>query len=384
MKDLKIIDVETTVFKYGSTVASDSAGHTHPAPEYEKLQTLTKILTDEGADGYCFGGSKETNDRVIKPALIGENPLNRERIWQKFYRHLQGSRGGLNDRQLAVVDMALWDFAGRYLKQPVSKLLGGYREKVKAYGSTMCGDELVGGLNTPEAYGEFAQRLLKQGYKAIKLHTWMPPISWAPDPKMDVAACRKVRESVGGEIPLMLDCYHCYNREEALYIGRELERINFHWLEEPMDEHNTSSYIWLTSNLDIPIVGPETAEGKLWTRAEWIVNEAADISRGGVMDVGGITPLMKTVHLCEAFGVRLEIHGNGPGNLQVLGAMSIPGEYYERGLLHPFLNYERPTPWLREIVDPMDSEGYVHISQKPGLGLDIDWDYIEENKVKSE
>jgi len=151
-----------------------------------------------------------------------------------------------------------------------------------------------------------------------------------------------------------------------------------------MDEHNISSYVWLTEKLKIPVVGPETAEGKLWTRAEWIVRGAADIIRGGVMDVGGITPLMKIVHLCEAFGVRLEIHGAGAGNLHVLGAMSIPGEYYERGLLHPFLDYEKPAPWLREIVDPMDSDGYVPIPQKPGLSLEINWDYIEKNIVRTE
>jgi L-alanine-DL-glutamate epimerase-like enolase superfamily enzyme len=110
------------------------------------------------------------------------------------------------------------------------------------------------------------------------------------------------------------------------------------------------------------------------------VRGASDISRGGVTDLGGITPLIKTAHLCESFGVRMEVHGSGMGNLHVLGAMDFPGEYYERGLLHPFLNYEEPQPWLNEIVDPMDDEGYVHISPKPGLGMDINFDYIQANK----
>jgi L-alanine-DL-glutamate epimerase-like enolase superfamily enzyme len=279
--------------------------------------------------------------------------------------------------------MALWDLAGRYLNQPVCKLLGGYREKVRAYGSTMCGDEMDGGLNSPEAYGRFAETLVKQGYTAVKLHTWMPPIEWAPDPKMDVAACKAVREAVGDDVPLMLDCYHCYNREQALYIGRELEKLDFYWFEEPMNEHNVSSYVWLAEKLDIPILGPEIVEGKIWSRADWIVRGAADIIRGGVGDVGGITPLIKMAHLCEAFGVRLEIHGGGAGNLQVLAALGIPGEFYESGLLHPMYDYEKRTPWLREKLDPMDKQGYVHISQKPGLGMDINWDFIEENTVRT-
>jgi L-alanine-DL-glutamate epimerase-like enolase superfamily enzyme len=245
----------------------------------------------------------------------------------------------------------------------------------------MCGDEIEGGLNSPEAYGNFAAALVKQGYPAIKLHTWMPPISWAPDPQQDVAACRAVREAVGNTIPLMLDCYHCYTREEALFIGRELQELDFYWFEEPMDEHNITSYVWLADQLEIPIVGPETAEGKLWTRAEWILRNAADILRGGVQDVGGITPLIKIIHLCEAFGLRLEIHGGGPGNLQILGAMGIPGEYYERGLLHPHFDYDNATPWLNQVIDPMDQQGNIRIPQRPGLGLDINWKFIEKNRV---
>jgi L-alanine-DL-glutamate epimerase-like enolase superfamily enzyme len=121
----------------------------------------------------------------------------------------------------------------------------------------------------------------------------------------------------------------------------------------------------------------------MYTRAEWILRGASDISRGGVMDVGGITPLMKTIHLCESFGVRCEIHSPGAGNLHVLGAMGIPGEYYERGLLHPFIDYEKPDPYLKEIIDPMDEEGYIHMPQKPGLGMEIDFDYIGDNLVAS-
>ncbi|RLI05009.1 enolase [Candidatus Bathyarchaeota archaeon] len=381
VKTLKIIDIETIIFKYESQIGSDIAGHAHPSEEHDAYQSLTRIVTDEGIDGFCFGGNKKINDRIIKPALIGKNPMDREKIWQYLYRDLQGSRGLISDRQLAVIDMALWDFAGRYLNMPVYKLLGGYREKVKAYASTMVGDEIEGGLNSLEAYADFAEKLVKQGYKAIKLHTWFPPIEWAPNPEMDIAACRAVREAVGEDIALMLDCYHSYNREEALYIGRELEKLGFYWFEEPMDEHNISAYVWLAENLEIPILGPETLEGKIWTRLDWILSGAADMIRGGVMDVGGITPLMKLVHLCEAFGVRLELHGAHPGNLQVLGAMGIPGEYVERGLLHPLLDYESSTPWLKEKIDPMDGDGYVRISQKPGLGMEIDWKFIEENRV---
>lgn len=378
---MKIVDVTTQVFGYRTQIVRDSEGHAHPGPEHDASQCLLRIATDDGAEGYCFGADPQVIAHIVRPALLGEQPFYRERIWQRLKEWQRLHSGTLSDKVLCAVDLALWDLIGRCLGQPVHRLLGAVRDKVPAYASTMCGDELPGGLATPADYAAFAIQCRERGYTAFKLHTWMPPIAWAPDWRKDVGACRAVAEAVGADMRLMLDPFHFYSREEALFIGRALEQLGFYWLEEPMDEHSTASYVWLAQQLAIPVVGPETAEGKLQTRAEWIVRGASDISRGGVWDVGGITPLVKIAHLCEAFGVRMEVHGGGVGNLHVLCAMSIPGEYYERGLLHPLLEYDRPPPWLREPVDPLDDQGYVHVSQRPGLGFAIDFDYIREHTL---
>ncbi|MDE0608684.1 MAG: hypothetical protein OXH77_02050 [Anaerolineaceae bacterium] len=129
--------------------------------------------------------------------------------------------------------------------------------------------------------------------------------------------------------------------------------------------------------------GPETAKGGLRTRAEWMLRNAADISRVGTQDVGGLTPTMKIYHLAEAFGMQCESHGNGVGNLHALCATSVAGNYHERGLLHPFIDYETPPPWLNVLPDPMDDDGMVYVPQGPGLGLDINFDYIRDNLVSS-
>ena len=378
---MKITEIIAQTFTYTSNITRDSEGHTHPGPEHEARQTLLRIATEEGVEGYAFGVNPDIIRSIVAPMLLGEDPFYRERIWQKLKERQRLHLGTLSDRVLSTVDQALWDLAGRALNQPVYKLLGGFRDKVPAYASTMCGDDLPGGLDTPEAYAEFALACQARGYPAFKLHTWQPPIPGAPDVKRDVAACAAVRAAVGDEMPLMLDPFHYYSREEALYLGKALEELHYYWMEEPMDEHSMASYVWLTEQLALPMVGPETAEGKMYTRAEWIVRGASDISRGGVGDVGGITPLVKTAHLCESFGVRMEVHGGGAANLHVLCAMGIPGEYYERGLLHPFVDYEQPAPWLNALEDPLDDEGYVHVSRLPGLGQDINFDYIQAHIV---
>jgi L-alanine-DL-glutamate epimerase-like enolase superfamily enzyme len=381
---MHIIDITAQRFHHRSNIVRDSEGHTHPGAEHDAVQSLLTIHTDAGLVGYSFGSLPRTTlENLIKPILVGQDPFFRERIWQTLRERQRLNLTLLHDRALALLDMALWDLAGRAVGQPVHRLLGAYRDKVPAYASTMCGDDLERGLNTPQAYAEFALWCKERGYPAFKLHTWQPPIPGAPDPKRDIAACAAVREAVGPDMPLMLDPYHYYGREESLYLGRELEKLNYYWMEEPMDEHSMSSYVWLCENLSLPICGPETAEGKMFTRAEWIKYGAADIVRGGVADVGGITPLIKIAHLAEAFGMRMEVHGGGPGNLHVLCAMGIPGEFYERGLLHPLIDYEQPPPWLNRLVDPMDDQGYVHVCQDPGLGWDISFDYIEANLLET-
>jgi L-alanine-DL-glutamate epimerase-like enolase superfamily enzyme len=381
---MKIANITVQTFRYRSQTVRDSEGHGHPGPEHDATQSLVAITTDEGAAGYCFGAiARGTLENLVKPIVVGEDPFYRERIWQALRERQRLNLTTLHDRVLMIVDMALWDLAGRILGQPVHKLLGAMRDKVPAYASTMCGDDLPGGLDTPEAYAKFAIQCKERGYPSFKLHTWQPPYPGAPNVRRDIAACAAVREAVGPEMPLMLDPFHYYSREEALYLARELEKLEYYWMEEPMDEHSMSSYVWLCENTRLPICGPETAEGKMYTRAEWIKYGACDLVRGGVGDVGGITPLIKIAHLAEAFGMRMEVHGGGVGNLHVLCAMGNPGEFYERGLLHPFIDYDKTPAWLHKPVDPMDEQGYVHVSPDPGLGLDINFDYISAHLAES-
>ncbi len=382
---MKIIDVSVRVFTHMSNQVHDSDGHSHPGDPHQVRQALLTITCDDGSEGHCLAPPEAVRpyliNNFVKVVLLGEDPFAREKLFQGLLHWQRGSGAMLTDRTLAIVDLALWDLAGRKLGVPVYRLIGSYRDKVPAYGSTMCGDELPGGLATPEDYGRYAEWLVKRGYKAIKLHTWMKPVSFAPDPKMDVKACAAVREAVGPDMPLMIDAYHGYSRSDALWLGQQIQKLGFTWYEEPMNEFSISSYAWLAANLDIPVIGPETADGKHHMRAEWIKAGACDISRTGVHDVGGITPSLKIIHLAESFGMDCEIHGTGPGNL-TLTAVQKNGRWYERGLLHPFIDYDIVPEYLHSRADAMDADGFVQLPQSPGLGDDINFDYINSNLVK--
>lgn len=384
---MRIESIKVTTFTYPTRRCSDSAGHSHPGDESLAKMAMLTITADDNSQGYAFVTPEIIRpyivDSFFKKVLIGQNPFNREKIWHELVHWQRGSAQQLTDRAIAIVEQAIWDLIGRKLNMPVHKLLGGYREKVPAYGSTMCGDELKGGLSTPDEYGDFAEKLVLKGYKAIKIHTWMPPVSFAPSPIMDVKACAAVREAVGPDIALMIDGYHWYSRSDAIYIGRELQKLNFTWFEEPMEEQSMDSYIWLSKNLDIDIVGPESLSGKYLSRADWVKHGACDILRAGVNSAGGLTPCLKVAALAESFGMDCEIHGNGAPNLNVIGAIK-NCRWYERGLLHPFLNYDEPPAYLNSIVDPMDKDGFVHLPTLPGLGEDINFNYIATNTLTVE
>ncbi len=360
-------------------------------PEGKIVQTLTKIVTDEGVEGYYFGGhghgdqdgipvdQREILEGRIKSLLVGRDPFDREKFWHWMWV------ANIQENLLSAVDCALWDLQARAMGVPIHKLLGGCRDKVKAYAST------YPNIGSPEVYAQNALECKQQGYQAYKIHPYYfwDPATGEPDPgrpshvDYDIEACRLVREAVGDDMVLMFDPWGTYrNYEEALKVGRALEELDFYWYEHPMNEYRVAAYEKLAAELDIPILSPEIAAGSIYSRADWILRGASDMSRIDVLR-GGITGSHKMAAICEAFGMKLEMHMAGFGNLQILGATSEDVcEYYERGLIGPGVDYETPVPYWEEICDPMDSNGYVSIPQEPGMGYKIKWDYIEDNRIE--
>jgi L-alanine-DL-glutamate epimerase-like enolase superfamily enzyme len=382
---MKITDVEVIPFEVHRKAFSRGEWH-----ETQALQTITRIRTDTGDEGYCLGGHghgdrdgllPDERKRLVgigRSLLVGQDPFDRERFWHWMWV------SKTPENLLSVIDMALWDLQGRLFDVPVHKLLGGCRTRVKAYAST------YPNMGTVEAYAEHALTCKARGYRAYKIHPYYfaDPETLTPVPGRpshvdeDIAVCRAVREAVGEEMALMFDPWGTYcTYEDALRVGRALEELDFIWYEHPMPEYRVRSYETLCRALEIPVLSPEIAAGSLYTRADWILRDASDMSRIDVLR-GGITGVKKMVSICEAYGVRCEIHMSGFGNLQILGATSEDVcEYYERGLEAPGLDYDVPPPYLKSIADPMDEEGYVSIPQMPGLGYQIDGSYIEAHRL---
>jgi L-alanine-DL-glutamate epimerase-like enolase superfamily enzyme len=365
-------------------------GHALPLPDTELMQTVLTIETDEGVSGHFIGGGTHGDQEGlnivdqnlilgrIRDLIIGQNPFDREMIWQWLLV------AWFPENVASVIDNALWDLAGRATNLPVYKLMGGARDKVKAYAST------YPNIGKPKVYAEHALACKKEGYIAYKIH---PHYFWNPETgkptpgrpsniKADIETIHLVREAVGPDYVLMYDPWGTYmSIEETIKVGRELEKLNYYWYEHPMPEYRVESYVRLCKELTIPILSPEIIAGGVYSRADWMLRGASDMSRIDVVR-GGITGARKTAVVAEAYGIRCELHMAGWGNLQVMGATSEDtSEYYEKGLLAPGVDYDKPHPYLKNNCDKIDSEGYVHLPQKPGMGYEIEWDYINDNLI---
>jgi L-alanine-DL-glutamate epimerase-like enolase superfamily enzyme len=384
---VKITDIKIKTFK---TYADRwDVGHALPVPKAELMQTILSIETDEGITGNYLGGGSHGDAeglnivdqqmilKRILPLIKGQDPFDREMVWKWLWVN------NTPENVASVIDNALWDLAGQAFKTPVYKLMGGAgREKVKAYAST------YPNIGVPRVYAEHALACKNEGYQAYKIH---PHYFWNPETgqptpgrpsniKADIETCHLVREAVGPDYVLMFDPWGTYmSMEEAIKVGRELEKLDFYWYEHPMPEYRTESYVRLSKELSIPILSPEIIAGGVFSRAEWILRGAGDMSRIDVVR-GGITGARKTAIVAEAYGLRCEMHMAGWGNLQVIGATSEDtSEYYEKGLLAPGVDYDAPHPYLHNTCDKIDAEGFVHMPTGPGMGYEINWDYIDGN-----
>jgi L-alanine-DL-glutamate epimerase-like enolase superfamily enzyme len=360
---MKITDVTLTLFAWSGIPPTTYGRHTGRFSGASELGLLT-LATDGGLEGHAFLGSAMRSAALdgasllsaLKPIVMGQDPLERERLWQAMWQRSRQT----TLRAIGAVDVALWDLGGKIAGLPIHQLIGGYRESVPAYASSAV-------LPTAEAYAEEAARFKAQGWKAYKIH---PPT----EPATDIAICEAVRRAVGGDYTLMLDSTWAYQYPEALRVGRAVEDLGFHWYEDPLADDDLYNYVKLKQHLAIPILATEYAPGGFTALAPWIVARATDYLRGDVAVKGGITPLVKSAHLAEAFHMNVEIHhgGNSLNNVANLHVtMAIRNcEFFEVLLPSAAQKYGL----ARDIE--VDAGGLVHAPAGPGLGAAIDFDLI--------
>lgn len=356
---MKIVDIKTYVYSVPAVTPAFRWRDGLPGSEPEHDEALVRVITDEGIEGYavCHRGFivADLMKRRLKEAFIGEDPLRREWLWHKVWELDRIEEFPIY--VLGLLDIALWDIAGKIAKMPVYKLLGGFREEIPAYASTVT-------YGSVEEFLDVADQCLQLGYGAIKLHAW-------GDARKDAHLCQALRKHVGDDIPLMYDGSAGFDLPDAIYVGRALEDAGYTWYEEPMREFSVTSYRRLSELTRVPLLVAETSDGAHFNTADFIAQVNCHYVRTGVDFRGGFSGAIRTAHLAEAYGLRAEVHGGGSANIHL--CMSIPNTTYFESLV-----WGNP---VRHDANVVDGRGCVKAPKPPGIGIEVDLDDLESRST---
>jgi L-alanine-DL-glutamate epimerase-like enolase superfamily enzyme len=333
-------------------------------PHGEKQRSaVLRMGTDEGITGVLKLGRGDAVASLVKrrfKALIGQDPLMTEKLW-----HLVWEIDRVEEMQLhslALIDMLAWDIKSKKAGLPLYQLLGGYDARVPVYASTVTWDTMA-------EYERHIGECIDAGFTAFKLHAW-------GDAKQDAALCRNLRRWTGPDAVLMFDGSAGWDLTTSLWFGRVLEQEGFYWYEEPMREFELHSYTRLARDLDIPVLACETSDGAHWNAATWIQDGALDMMRTNPDMKGGMTGALKIAHLAECHGMKAQVHGMGLGQIQLCGA--IPNnDYYEQLVI----SSQQIRGLSNAAADVPIVGGWLTVPDRPGLGYEADWDWLEKSAV---
>jgi len=296
------------------------AHETGSADELRTNQTFVIIDTDEGISGIAGpigapSGDVQTSiiNGVLKHALIGENPLAVEKLWDIMYRYAVHGRKGDSMMAISAVDCALWDLVGKYYRCPVFKLLGGLtRESVPAYAS------MLGYSVRPEDVARRSMDFFEQGFRAMKWFVKFGPSDGIKGEEMTIEAVKAARDAVGYDLKLMIDCWMSWGVNYTVRMARKLERYEIEWIEEPVLPDDIDGYAEIRKSAGILVAGGEH-EYTRWGFKQLFEKKAVDIAQPDIMWAGGISETVKICALASSYGIPVVPHtGVMPATLNLL------------------------------------------------------------------
>jgi galactonate dehydratase len=382
-----------------------------PTPEITDIDTLVldgnfpwtivTLETDAGVRGigeaYPSPGVHEIITDYLRPILVGENPLDVERLYELMRGSLsgRGSQQGVGTIAISGVELALWDAAGKLLDQPVYQLLGGkMRESVRVYADCHAGEAMVSSAEEgqeettyrPEAYAQAARLAVDDGFDMVKFDLDVPSGRETnrkaghfdpPEIEHKRAIVEAVTDEVGDDAEVAVDLHWNFNPETAERICRAVAPYDLAWVEDPMPPENTRAMRELKRRVDVTILTGENRYGRHGFR-DLVEEQAVDFLAPDVPKTGGIAETKKIADLAAAYYQSVVPHNIGSPVATVATAhvgATVPNfvalEYHAR-----------EVPWWDDLVqgDPLIEDGRIEIPDGPGLGIELDWDAVEAHE----
>ncbi len=317
---------------------------------------FAEIETAQGHAGLGFSYSLRTGGpaqyahaQELAPLLIGEDPNDIARLWNKLaWVSASVGRGGVAAQAIAAFDTALWDLKARRAALPLSKLLGAQRHSVRCYNTS--GGYLQASI---EEVIDKATQSRERGIGGVKMKVGQP------DRRLDLQRVEAMRKHLGDEVPLMVDVNQQWDRITALRMGRVLEQYQLEWIEEPLDAHDVAGHAALAAQLDTPI-----GTGEMLTSAAealgYVDTGAVDVIMHDAPRMGGITPFLKVARAAEQRGMIMAPHFVMEIHLHLAAA-------YEHSTWVE--HFEWLEPAFNERLEIRD--GHMLVPDRPGLGLSL-------------
>ena len=341
---------------------------------------VVRIRTDSGIEGV---GEADSSPEVVKAIidapfshniacglrelLVGDNPLETERLWQKMYRRtMYFGRRSVGITAMAAVDMALWDIRGKHFGEPIHRLLGGqFHEKIKAYASILFGRD-------GDETADIARRWREAGYQAVKFG-WEP---MGQSESLDIELVRGARDGLG-DATLLIDAGCVWDARTALRRAVAFADYQVEWLEEPLSPDDLDGYVWLRDRSPLPIAAGEEECGRQAFRP-WIDRRALDVyqvdlSRNGFTDAAYIRQ-------------RVEEAGGRLCNHCYTSPVTVAASLHWLSTCRDAFLFEdcvEDSPLRHQLThEPMQAEdGWIEVPNRPGLGVTLDEDFVARHLV---
>lgn len=326
--------------------------------------TQIELQTDAGIVGRSiYAGGREIITGQLLPRIQGMNPFHVEAIWDRMYRYNRKAVAkGLYISAMGAVDIAVWDIVGKALNMPVYQVLGAFSDKIRVYAA---GGYYEEGKGTRELVKEM-EGYVSEGFRAVKMKIGGEAMG------TDVERVRAVREAIGPSVDLMIDANNRWNAYEAIRFGRQVEKYNPFWFEEPVEADDFVGCAAVKRALNIPIAAGEN-EFTRWGARDLITANGVDVLQCDAVLAGGISEGRKIATLASAWHIPVSPHGNPHMAVHLLA--SVPNALIMETYPAVESQYNLALP-LFPVKD-----GYIEVPRKPGIGIDPDPEMVKKYRV---
>jgi galactonate dehydratase len=356
-------------------------------PGWRKNLIFVKVETDEGIHGWGEAYSQYDRDPAVMaqlstlgPYMVGRSPFDIKHFTQFAFDDYAARRGSVElFCAISGIEQAMWDIVGKVCKQPVYNLLGGkVREKIRVYANGWSY-----GMKEPSDYAKAAEKVVKQGWTALKLDPLLAPWrTWIPREHEEraVRVIKAVRDAVGPDVDILIDQHRRLAPMHAIRLNKRLAEHGLYWMEEPCQAEFAEEMALIRSQIGVPVVIGEATYTKTGFRP-LLEKRSADILNPDVACVGGILELKEIAAMAESFLVAMSPHNYNSTTVALASTV------HASATMPNFIITEYFLPFV-EFGDTIctnqlkPKNGYIELPTAPGLGVDMNEEALKNVAAK--